>query len=208
MKKFTLALFFLLVLPLLLAANPCFEELEDAAFTTILSYASIPKIPLCGVSYSGGDDESAIPGRITYCNSDLSTYLEALTDGPGCSSIWEKAVYSVIERGATMKRIREKLRDEGYRKGDVVINGTVDLEEESALKKMELVLANDFSSVDVDCRTDLLLLKNGERYVIKGNFNVRGDRDRVLSVTSSDITVNGIYYKVSVKYRLTKVKEL
>ncbi len=206
MKKFTSVLLFLLFLSLVLSANPCFEEVEDAAFATILSYASTPKIPLSGVSCTSSDDESAFPGRVTYTSSDLSTYLECLNTKPECSSLWENAVYSMMQRGATMKKVKAKLGETDYRKGDVIISGTVDLEPKTELKKLDLVLANDFSSVDVDCRADLLLTKNGEKYTIKGTFNVSGDEDRVLSVTSSDMTVNGTYYKVSVKYRLTKVK--
>ena len=206
MKKFLCLLFFLLSVFFLLSANPCFEEVEDTAFTTILSYSSIPKIPLDGVSYTESDDESALPERVTYSSADLSTFLGNLNTKPDCSSLWESAVYSMMQRGATMKKTKAKLEQAGYRKGDVTVSGTVDISSKTPLKKLELVLGNDFSSVDVDCTANLLLTKNGEKYIIKGTFNVSGDENRILSVTSSDMTVNGIYYRVSVKYRLTKVQ--
>ncbi len=186
-----------------LFANPCFEELENASFTTILCRTSVPELSLQGVTFVKGDDE-IIPKRIIYSDSDLSNYFSALNTKPEISSIWESAMYSLTQRGATMQKTKEKLKKADYKKGDCLLNGTVDITSKSKIKKLEFLTSGSLDSVDVDCTVDLTLKKGLERYIIKGTFNIKGDKNKVLEITSEDVTVNGKFYLVSVKYQLTK----
>ncbi len=204
-KSFLLVL--MLFISLLIHANPCFEEIEDMAFVTILARSSVPALALEGVSFISADDDDAFPEKVTYRNSDFSTYLDSLSERPRFSSIWQRAIYSAVQNSATMKKTKQRLYERNYRKGSTVVSGTVSLEPKTRLKKAELLLSSDFSSVNVDADVDLLLRKDGEKYVIKGKINVRGDDSRFISVTSRDISVNGVYYKIGLKYRLTKAAQ-
>lgn len=188
-----------------LSANPCFEEVENASFTTILCRTSIPQLPLQGVTMTGDEDE-IIPDRIVYSDSDLSNYLTALNTKPEISSLWENALYSLTQRGATMKKTKTKLEEADYRKGDVILNGTVDITSNSRIKKLDFVTSGNLTSVDVDAEADLTVQKGSESYKIEGTFNIKGDKDKVLNITSEDVTVNGKSYLVSVKYQLTKAQ--
>lgn len=205
MKKVFLVLFLLLVTALVWA-NACFEDVENTALSTIAAFSSIPKIPLSGVTITGGDDD-LIPQKITYSGSDLSYYLGDLSTKPKCSSIWENALYAMTQRSATMQKVKSMLSDAGYSKGDAVISGDVTLSCIEKPKKDEIVFSTDLSSIDVDADLDLILKKPGKSYIIKGTLNIKGDSERTLSVTSSDLRVNDIYYRVSLKYRLTKAEK-
>ena len=202
MKK-VLLVFLLLLLAVFLSANACFEEVENMALSTIAAFSSIPKIPLSGVTVTVNGDE-LIPEKITYRDSDLSHYLDDLSTKPECSSLWENALYSMTQRGATMQKVKSMLRDAGYREGDVTVSGDISLSCVTQPKTSEIVFSTDLSSIDVAADVDLLLKKAGKNYRIKGTLNIKGDSERVLSVTSENMCVNDTYYRVSLKYRLTK----
>ncbi len=205
MKKVFLVLILILVTAFL-SANACFEDVENTALSTIAAFSSIPKIPLSGVTFTGGDDD-LIPQKITYSSSDLSNWLADLSTKPKCSSIWENALYAMTARSATMQKVKAMLEDAAYTKGDAVISGTVSLSCVEKPKKDEIVFSTDLSSIDVDADLDLILKKSGKSYIIKGTLNIKGDSGRTLSVTSSDLRVNDIYYRVSLKYKLTKAEK-
>ena len=202
MKK-ALLVMLMLLLVFFLHANACFEDVENAAFSTIAAFSSVPKIPLSGVTVNVGENE-LIPESITYRDSDLSSYLDDLDTKPHCSSIWENALYSMTQRGATMQKVKSMLREAGYEKGDAVLNGNITLSCVTQPEKNEIIFSTDLSSIDVDADVDLLMKKDGKNYIIKGTLSVKGDSERVLSVTSDNLSVNDIYYRVSLKYKLTK----
>lgn len=203
MKKLFCLLLGLFVL-LSLHSAPCYEELENAAFTAILCHTSIPSLPLDGVTFYG-DDDDVIPDKIVFDNSDLSLYLDALNTKPKMN-FFQGALYSITQNGATMQRTKKKLEEAGYQKGDVLISGVADITSNSKVNKLEFITTGNLSSIDVDVDSDLIITKNSEEYIIKGTFNIKGGKDKILTITSDDVTVNGVPYDVDVKYKLTKAE--
>lgn len=192
------------LMPFLIWSSPCFEEVEAIVLSTISSKASIPEIKLKGVKIEG-DEDYLIPHTVEYDKSDVSTYLKSLSTKPEITSIWDNALYNLTQRNPTMVKTKEILEDMGYKKGEVIVDGSISIEALSDPKTIEIVMGNDLSSINVSASLDLTLKIKSKRYIIKGTVLIEGDNKRILSVTSTDISVNDTYYKVSVKYKLTKV---
>ncbi len=203
MKKLLclIALFFVV---LSLYSSPCYEELENAAFTAILCHTSIPTLPLDGVTIYG-DDDDIIPDKIVFDNSDMSLYLDALNTKPKMN-FFQSALYSITQNGATMQRTKKKLEEADYQEGDVLISGVADITSYSKVNKLDFITTGNLSSIDVDVDSDLIITKYSEEYIIKGTFNIKGGKDKILTITSDDVTVNGVPYDVEVKYKLTKAE--
>ncbi len=197
-------LFFPILLLLLfsLSAGPCYEELETVSLVTVSSRASVPLLPLPGVSFVGEGDK-IIPDNIVYSSSDASTYLEALNTKPKCS-IFESALYSITQNGAMMKRTKKMLEERDYRKGELVVTGTVGIESKSELDKMDIILTGNLSSFQASVNLDLVIVSRDEVYTVRGALDITGGDDRIFTITSSDYTVNGIRYDVELEYRLRK----
>lgn len=198
----------LLFIPLLLLllfsayAGPCYEELETVSLVTISSRASVPVLPLEGVSFVT-EGERIIPEKIVYSSSDASTYLEALNTKPKCS-ILESALYTVTQNGAMMKRTKKMLEERNYRKGQLVVSGTVTLESKSELDKMDIILTGNLSSFRASADLDLVIVSESEVYSVRGKLDITGGDDRIFTISSSDYTVNDIRYDVELKYSLRK----
>lgn len=202
MRKFLLLLI-LLFFSFLLFSSPCYEDVETAAFSTILARTSIPALNLEGVTFIG-DEDKIIPERIVYENSDLSTYLTSLNTRPGGMAFWMLPLYSLTQNGTTMKKTKKRLEDAGYEKGSVVISGVVDVSSESEINKLDYITKGSLSSVDITCDSDLIVKKDGEEYILKGIFKIKGDESGILSVVSDNLTLNGEAYRINVKYRKEK----
>lgn len=202
MRKILVSIVFLFS-ALILFSSPCYEDVETAAFSTILARSSIPTLSLMGVTFIGDDDE-IIPDRIIYESSDLSTYLESLNTKPEGMPFWKIPLYTLTQNGATMKKTKKKLADAGYEKGDVVITGTVDITSSSPVNKIDYITRGSLSSINMTCDSDLIVKKDGEEYILNGVFTIKGDESGTLSVVSDDLTVNGELYNVDVKYRKEK----
>lgn len=195
-----LSLLLLLFFPL--CAGPCYEELETVSLVTLSSRASVPLLPLEGVSFIG-DEDKIIPDKIVYSSSDASTYLEALNTKPKCS-ILESALYSITQNGATMKRTKKMLQERNYQKGELVVTGAVTLTTRSELDKMDIILTGNLSSFQAYADLDLVIVSGSEVYSVKGKLDIEGGDDKIFTISSSDYTVNGIKYDVELKYRLRK----
>lgn len=202
MKKW-FVLFSLLFLSLFLFASPCFEEVETIVLATISSRASIPELTLNGVKMKG-DDDLIIPSSVEYENSDASFYLENLSTKPKKLSLWESALFNMTQRNPSMIKTKEILREADYKKGEVVTNGRIKITALSEVKTLDIVMSSDLSSIDIDAELDLTLKIKNKNYIIKGTLHIDGSSDRILSVYSNNISVNDTYYKVSLKYKLTK----
>ncbi len=187
-----------------LFASPCYEEVETAAFTAILCHTSIPSLPLNGVTFYG-EEENIIPDKIVFDNSDMSLYLDALNTKPKMN-FFQSALYSITQNGSTMQKTKKKLQERAYKTDEVIINGEADITSNSSVNKLEFITTGNLSSIDVDVYADLVITKNEEKYIINGTFNIKGGKDKILTVTSSNVTVNGIPYDVEVKYKLTKAE--
>ena len=110
----------------------------------------------------------------------------------------------MTQRNPSMIKTKEILREADYKKGEVVTNGRIKITTHSEVKTLDIVMSSDLSSIDIDADLDLTLKIKNKSYIIKGTLHIDGSSDRILSVYSNDISVNDTYYKVSLKYKLTK----
>lgn len=202
MKKIAVIVI-LSILSLFLWASPCFEELEIVTLSLMASSASVPKLPLPGVTTEGDD---IFPSTVTFTSSDVSLYHSSLTTKPEKCTLLESIFFSQCQNTSLMKQIQTMLLEAGFEKGDLVLDGTISIREEKEPDAFSLMAGKDLSSISLVLVYDLTLTERGKEWNVNADVSIKGDSKGNLVATSKECIVNGSKYKVELKYRLKESK--
>ena len=184
-----------------LFSSPCFEELETLTLSVIASSASKPSLSLPGVKKTG---DSLFPERVDFHSSDVSLYYGALTTKPEGMNLLDLALFSSCQKSPMMQKVQQNLLDKGYRTGDLVVDGYMEITLHREPNEMAMILGVDLSSINMTVNVDLVLTQLGKEWKVKGIMEVAGDSKGNLVVQSNEFVINSSKYRVDLKYRLKK----
>ena len=199
MKKTVVFILLFIISLLYLNSSPCFEEVETVTLSVMAASASKPRLVLPGVVVKG---DGLLPEKVTFKASDVSLYYDALTTKPQNTNIIDSALFAAAQRSAHMQQIQKILKEKGYEKGDLIVDGETVIEKKRDINELDLFIGKDLSSVALTVNIDCTLTERGKEWKVKGVLEVFGDSKGNLVVQSKKFRVNSSDYRVELKYGL------
>lgn len=181
------------------AADP--DDLRTAlraAFNGVLSVVassvSESPVPLQGVNVEHGS--GVLPFYVTFTRSDLSSYLETLSFYQSDSPSWYRTLFGSQSDSAFppfRESALEHLRAAGYRKGEVVLDGSVRVRDAEDVSLSDLASGTDWSGAYFPVEISILVsgTRMKQMLVLEGKIDITGLSSSTLRIESDDLSVNG-----------------
>lgn len=162
------------------------DDLKPVAASLAGAYLNKPKIELDGVVFTSSD--GMIPKRVEFVSSDASTYLYSL-DNPRSSGFF--GFFSTLTSGFSpfVSMAKDLLLKRDFQKGEVVIDGWIDISGGENINPISLALGSDFSSVDVSAEGKISL--SGERSIsVEFSLSASGGVGRSIKLTFDSLKID------------------
>ena len=176
--------------------SSAFSALYKGVFSSVASYAAVPRISLPGVSIEEKSSNN-LTYRLSFNRSDLSTYLSAFN--PASVSWYEKLIYKA---GSTISPLTpvaiNLLSQDPYEKGEVILDGVILTEiisTGSSIKNwFDLLVVKDFSRVEFSVKVSVVVsgFISHKPLAFEGLLHGKGESDgSSITITTEHMSCNG-----------------
>ncbi len=169
-----------------------YAEVEAAALAIVGANIAVPKLALSGVIPVSNPISILIPAGIAFADSDVSKYKDTLSPSErGLFGAFFANSLKALNPVATLAG--KKLSALDLKRGEMIIDGNLDVEGTDTVDLLEILTTSDFSEIDVFVTGDLTI--RGSRFEtplkFSGKIEVTGKEEGRLDIDTSDIRLNG-----------------
>ena len=195
LKRFSIVLLFFLCttsvfsqkVDLIALFNEYENDLKPISMAIAGAYLNKPKIELEGVEIIKG--EGILPRRIEFVSSDASSYLYSLNNPRskgffGIFSTLTSAFSPLVSKAQDMLIVRD------FQDGEVVLDGWIDIQGGNNLDLMDMLLASDFSSLNLSGQGEIAL--SGARDIsVVFDVDIVSDDANNIKIDFNDLCLDG-----------------
>ena len=155
------------------------------------AYLNVPQLTIPGVSISGGS--GLVPKAVTFTNSDVSKYKDALINPQSSNAILKFLSMAVSALSPLVSNAVAILDQIAVSNGDFIVNGTINITGGDTISLSEIVAMQLVSPIDIvlDCNIQLSGKSFLNGVIFVGKVNLKSDEMGTLTVHPVDFTING-----------------
>lgn len=155
------------------------------------SYLNVPQLALPGVQISGGS--GFVPSSVTFTNSDISKYKNALINPQSSNSFLKFLSMAVSSFSPLVGNAVAILDQMAVSNGDFVVNGTINIAGGDTISLSEIISMELTRPIDIvlDCNIQLSGKSFPNGVIFVGKVSLRSDVMGTLTIHPVDFTING-----------------